>query len=225
MRILLVEDDARMAELLRRGLLSQGHSVEVVMNGPKGLEKAQAMAFDAIVLDVMLPGMDGLQVAKRLRVTGIRTPILMLTARDSVPDIVRGLDMGADDYLTKPFSFDVLTARLRAMARRSGVEDASTLQIADLTLNTETHEVHRADKALVLTRTEYVILEHLMRRAGRVVSRGDLIEAAWGIDREIESNTLDVFIFQLRSKIEAKGASRLIQTVRGFGYTLREPET
>jgi DNA-binding response OmpR family regulator len=225
MRILVVDDDARMAELLRRGLLSQGHIVEVVMNGPKGLEKAQATAFDAIVLDVMLPGMDGLQVAKRLRVTGIHTPILMLTARDSVPDIVRGLDMGADDYLTKPFSFDVLTARLRAMARRSGMEDASTLQIADLTLNTETHEVHRGDRALVLTRTEYVILEHLMRRAGRVVSRGDLIEAAWGIDREIESNTLDVFIFQLRSKIEARGASRLIQTVRGFGYTLREPET
>jgi DNA-binding response OmpR family regulator len=149
----------------------------------------------------------------------------MLTARDSVPDIVRGLDVGADDYLTKPFSFDVLAARLRVIARRTSAESSSVLRVADLTLNTETHEVHRGKKALAFTRTEFVILEHLLRRAGRVVSRGDLIEAAWGIDREVESNTLDVFIFQLRSKIEAGGASRLIQTVRGFGYTVREPES
>jgi DNA-binding response OmpR family regulator len=224
MRILVVEDDAKMAELLRRGLCSQGHSVETVANGVKGLEKAQATPFDAIVLDVMLPGMDGLQVAKRLRASGVRTPVLMLTARDSVHDIVRGLDVGADDYLTKPFSFEVLTARLRAVARRIGLEDSSILQSSDLILNLETHEVHRGHRPLVLTRTEFVILEHLMRRAGRVVSRNELIEAAWGSDREIESNTLDVFIFQLRSKIEMGGGTRLIQTVRGFGYTLREPE-
>jgi two-component system response regulator MprA len=149
----------------------------------------------------------------------------MLTARDSVPDVVRGLDVGADDYLTKPFSFEVLAARLRVIARRTSTESSSVLQISDLTLNTEAHEVHRGKRALVLTRTEFVILEHLMRRAGRVVSRDDLIEAAWGIDREVESNTLDVFIFQLRSKIEAGGASRLIQTVRGFGYTVRETES
>lgn len=214
-----------MAELLRRGLSSRGHSIEVAVNGPKGLEKAQANPFDAIVLDVMLPGMDGLQVAKRLRASGVRTPILMLTARDSVPDIVRGLDVGADDYLTKPFSFDVLIARLRAMARRSGLEDSTILQTSDLILNIQTHDVHRGGTPLVLTRTEFVILEYLMRRSGRVVSRNELIEAAWGIDREIESNTLDVFIFQLRSKIETGGATRLIQTVRGFGYTLREPES
>lgn len=213
-----------MAELLRRGLAGQGHTIDVAADGIKGLEKAQASSFDAIVLDVMLPGMDGLQVAKRLRASGVRTPILMLTARDSVPDIVRGLDVGADDYLTKPFSFDVLAARLRVMSRRSGAESLSVLQVADLTLNAETHEVHRGKMALVLTRTEFVILEHLLRRTGRVVSRDDLIEAIWGIDREVGSNTLDVFIFQLRSKTEVGGASRLIQTVRGFGYCVRETE-
>jgi Response regulators consisting of a CheY-like receiver domain and a winged-helix DNA-binding domain len=213
-----------MAELLRRGLTDRGHTVDVAPDGLKSLEKAQALPFDVIVLDVMLPGLDGLQVAKRLRTGGIQTPILMLTARDSAPDIVRGLDVGADDYLTKPFSFEVLAARLRVIARRIGAESASVLQVSGLTLNTETHEVHRGKRALVLTRTEFVLLEHLMRRAGRVVSRDDLIEAAWGIDRDVESNTLDVFIFQLRSKIEAGGGSRLIQTVRGFGYIVRESE-
>jgi two-component system response regulator MprA len=148
----------------------------------------------------------------------------MLTARDSVPDIVRGLDVGADDYLTKPFSFEVLAARLRVMGRRATGESGGVLQVADLSLNTETHEVRRGRKPLVLTRTEFILLEHLMRRAGRLVSRDDLTEAVWGIDREVESNALDVFIFQLRSKIESGGANRLIQTVRGFGYTVRETE-
>ncbi|MBI4470278.1 MAG: response regulator transcription factor [Acidobacteria bacterium] len=224
MRILVVEDDTRMAELLRRGLVGQGHTVDVATDGIKGLEKAQTMPLDAIVLDIMLPGLDGLDVARRLRADGVRAPILMLTARDSVPDIVRGLDVGADDYLTKPFSFEVLAARLRVMARRTNAESTVVLQVADLILNTETHEVHRGKRLLILTRTEFVLLEHLMRRAGRVVSRHALIEAVWGIDRDVESNTLDVFIFQLRSKIESAGAGRLIQTVRGFGYTVRETE-
>jgi two-component system response regulator MprA len=224
MRILVVEDDAKMAELLRRGLSKEGHSVDLAGDGPEGLEKGQSLPFDAIVLDVMLPGLDGLSVARRLRSGGTRTPILMLTARDSVPDVVRGLDVGADDYLTKPFSFEVLSARLRVIARRIAGESGSMLQVAELTLDTRTHEVHRSGRPIVLTRTEFVLLEHLMRRAGRVVSRNDLIEAVWGIDRDVESNTLDVFIFQLRSKLEAGGASRLIQTVRGFGYTVRESE-
>jgi DNA-binding response OmpR family regulator len=224
MRILVVEDDAKMAELLRRGLTKEGHAVDVATDGVKGLEKAESLPFDAIVLDIMLPGLDGLNVARSLRATGSRTPILMLTARDSAPDIVRGLDVGADDYLTKPFSFEVLAARLRVIARRTTAESEGVLQVADLTLNTKTHEVHRAGSAIVLTRTEFILLDHLMRRAGRVVSRDDLIEAVWGIDRDVESNTLDVFIFQLRNKIEAGGAGRLIQTVRGFGYTLRETE-
>jgi len=222
MLILIVEDDAKMAELLRRGLAGLGHTVEVAMDGIKGLEQAQNSPFDTILLDVMLPGMDGLNVARRLRATGVRVPILMLTARDSAPDIVRGLDAGADDYLAKPFSFEVLAARLRVIERRTATAPEGVLQVADLTLNTETHEVDRGKRRLVLTPTEFILLEHLMRRAGRVVSRDDLMEAVWGIDREVERNTVDVFIFQLRSKIEAGGAPRLLQTVRGFGYTMRE---
>lgn len=224
MRILVIEDDAKMAELLRRGLSREGHLVDVAGDGLKGLEKGQSLTFDAIVLDIMLPGLDGLSVARRLRSGGVRAPIMMLTARDSVPDIVRGLDVGADDYLTKPFSFEVLAARLRVIARRSASESGSTFQVADLTLDTQKHEVHRGRRPITLTRTEFMLLEYLMRRAGRVVSRDDLIEAVWGIDRDVESNTLDVFIFQLRSKLEASGAGRLIQTVRGFGYTVRESE-
>jgi DNA-binding response OmpR family regulator len=224
MRILVVEDDAKMAELLRRGLSTEGHSVDVAGDGLKGLEKGQSLQFDAIVLDVMLPGLDGLSVARRLRSAGVRSSILMLTARDSARDIVRGLDVGADDYLTKPFSFEVLSARLRVIARRIAGESGSILQVAGLTLDTRSHEVQRDGHPVLLTRTEFVLLEHLMRRAGRVVSRDDLIEAVWGIDRDVGSNTLDVFIFQLRSKLEAGGVGRLIQTARGFGYTVRESE-
>ena len=224
MRILIVEDDARMAELLRRGLVSDRHSVDVVGDGLAGLERAQNQPYDTIVLDIMLPGLDGFGVARRLRSGGIRTPILMLTARDAVPDIVRGLDTGADDYLTKPFSFEVLRARLRVMARRAGAETRTMLQVADLTMATGTHQVRRAGRLILLTRTEYVLLELLMKDAGRVVSRAALIDAAWGGEREVGNNTLDVFVFQLRTKLEANGGSRLLQTVRGFGYVLRETE-
>ena len=224
MKILIVEDDAKMAELLRRGLTTLGYSVAVASDGDKGLREAQTGSFDTILLDLMIPGTDGLSVARKLREAGSRTPILMLTARDSVGDVVRGLDVGADDYLTKPFSFEVLTARLRVIARRLASDKGPSLQVADLILNSQTHEVTRAGKPVALTRTEYVILEYLMRRAGRVVSRDSLIEVVWGIDREVGYNTVDVFIFQLRTKLEAGGASRLIQTIRGFGYTLRETE-
>jgi two-component system response regulator MprA len=224
MRILVVEDDAKMADLLRRGLTKEGHSVTVANDGSKGLEETQTRNFDTILLDVMLPGVDGLSLARRLRAAGNRTPILMLTARDATPDIVRGLDVGADDYLTKPFSFEVLTARLRVIARRLTSESGPSLQVADLTLNTQSHEVCRAGQVIALTRTEYVMLEYLMHRAGRVVSRDSLIEAVWGIDRDVGHNTVDVFIFQLRSKIDARASGRLIQTVRGFGYTIRETE-
>ena len=222
MRILIVEDDQHLAELLRRGLEGQGHAVESANDGLQGLKKAQSLPLDAIVLDVMLPGLGGLYIARRLRSDNNRVPILMLTARDAVQDIVKGLDVGADDYLTKPFSFDVLAARLRAIARRGASEIDHVLQVADLTLNADTHEVYRARRQLALTRTEFVLLECLMRRAGRVVSRGDLYQAAWGYDRDIDENTLGVYIFQLRSKIESGGASRLIRTVRGFGYVIRE---
>ena len=225
MRILVVEDDAKMAELLRRGLLREGHLVDVAGDGLTGLEKGQNLPFDAIVLDVMLPGLDGLSVARRLRSSFVRVPILILTARDSPSDIVYGLDAGADDYLTKPFSFEVLAARLRVIARRIASESSSILHVADLILDTQSHEVRRGGRPITLTRTEFVLLEFLMRRAGRVVSRDDLIESVWGFDRDIESNTLDVFIFQLRIKLETASACRLVQTVRGFGYTIREGET
>jgi DNA-binding response OmpR family regulator len=224
MRILVVEDDARMAELLRRGLAEDRHTVDVEGDGPAGLEKARTHSYDTIVLDVMLPGLDGLGVVRKLRSAGIQTPILMLTARDGVSDIVRGLDTGADDYLTKPFSFDVLRARLRVMARRTATSSGRLLQVADLTITTDTHRVRRADRLILLTRTEYLLLELLMKRAGRVVSRDALIEAAWGGGQDVSNNALDVFIFQLRTKLEAGGAPRLLQTVRGFGYVLREPE-
>ena len=223
MRILVVEDDSRLAELLRRGLTAEGHTVDVALDGVRGLESAQHTVFDALVLDVMLPGMDGHAVARRLRASGSRVPILMLTARDATQDVVRGLDNGADDYLTKPFSFEVLAARLRAMGRRNTPPTPpNVLQIADLIVDTESHEVRRRGRSVVLTRTEFLLLEHLMRGAGRVISRDDLIEAVWGVGHDVESNALDVFIFQLRSKLEAAGAPRLVQTVRGFGYAMRE---
>ena len=213
-----------MAELLRRGLTKESHSVTVAVDGSSGFEDAQSRTFEVIVLDIMLPSMDGLTVARRLRSAGNRIPILMLTGRDAAGDIVRGLDAGADDYLTKPFSFEVLTARLRVIARRIATETGPLLQVADLTLNTQTHDVFRAGKTVVLTRTEFEMLEYLMRRAGRIVSRDSLIETIWGFDRDVGHNTVDVFIFQLRGKIEAEGSGRLIQTVRGFGYTIRESE-
>ena len=225
MRILIVEDDTRMAELLRRGLTQDRHSVDVAADGLTGLQRARSQAYDTIVLDVMLPGLDGIGVARRLRTGGVQTPILMLTARDSVPDIVRGLDIGADDYLTKPFSFEVLRARLRVLARRAGADSGQILQVGDLTIAPATRQVRRGGKLILLTRTEYLLLECMMKCAGRVVSRDALIDAVWGSSDEIGKNALDVFIFQLRSKSEAGGAPRLLQTVRGFGYVLREPET
>lgn len=222
MRILVVEDDSKMAELLKRGLSAEGHKVDIASDGIAGYEKANGQVFDAVVLDVMLPGLDGFAVARRLRAQGNKVPILMLTGRDAPKDVVRGLDIGADDYLTKPFSFEIFSARLRVITRRSAAEKNATIHVGDLTVDRETHEVRRAGKLIALTRTEYTILDRLLSRPGAVVSRDALVEAAWGSDRDVESNTLDVFIWQLRSKIEAGGATRLVQTVRGFGYAVRE---
>jgi len=213
-----------MAALLHRGLSAAGHKVDLAADGKSGLEKASNQAFDAIVLDVMLPGSDGFTLTKKLRSQGNKVPILMLTGRDSARDIVHGLDVGADDYLIKPFSFDVLLARLRVITRRLSTDQNVTVHVADLTVNRETHEVRRGGKFIPLTKTEYVILERLVARPGFVVSRDALIEAVWGFDRDVENNTLDVFIWQLRSKVDAGGASRLIQTVRGFGYAIREED-
>lgn len=211
-----------MAELLRQGLEEEGHSVVVSGRGLEALSIAQHHPFDAILLDVMLPGMTGLDVARRLREASVQTPILMLTARDAVEDVIRGLDFGADDYVTKPFSFEILLARLRALSRRAPISTPLVLKVGDLMLDTGTREAARAGRRITLTRTEYGLLELLMRRAGVVVERGHIMEALWGFDASVENNTLDVFIRLLRGKIDQPGESRLIHTVRGVGYCVRE---
>ncbi len=221
MRILVVEDERRMADLLRQGLSEEGHTVTVATEGPEGLSLAQSSAFDLVLLDVMLPGLDGFSIARRMRDEHNQTPILILTARDTNQDIVEGLNLGADDYLTKPFSFEVLLARVRAVSRRGPIPQPVRLEVADLTLNQSTREVSRGARKIGLTRTEFAILEMLMRNAGRVVPRDVLIDGVWGGSSDIESNTLDAFVRLLRGKIEASGEARLIQTIRGIGYSLR----
>ncbi len=225
MQVLVVEDEPRMSELLRQGLEEEGHSVVLSGNGRDALAMAESHPFDAIVLDVMLPGLDGFSVARRLRSARNQTPILMLTARDATTDIVEGLNLGADDYLVKPFSFEVLLARLRAVSRRGAVAQPPVLHVADLSLDPSAHEVARSGRRIVLTRTEYGLLELLMRRAGRVVTRENLIESVWGFDSNVRSNTLDAFIRLLRDKVDSDGETSLIQTVRGVGYCLRAKET
>ncbi len=201
-----------------------GHSATLAFDGRSGLEAAQSSEFDVLVLDVMLPGLDGISIVRHLRQKRIGTPILLLTARDTPDDISTGLDAGADDYLTKPFSFKVLLARLRALARRRQVDPQTILRIADLSLDPATHEVKRSGGLVSLSRTEFVILEILMRNPGRVITRARLIEAVWGHERDVQSNTLDVFIRQLRTKIESSSTAKLLHTIRGIGYTLREEE-
>jgi len=222
MRILIVEDEKKMAELLKKGLEEENHSVIVANTGTHGLEIAELYEFDVMVLDIMLPGVDGFEVARRLRQRGNRTPILMLTARDALPDVVRGLDLGADDYLTKPFSFAEFLARLRAVSRRGPVARPARLQVGDLVLDPATREVVRKGKQIPLTRREYALLEFLMRNAGRVAPRAAIIEAVWGFDQTIEHNTLEAFIKLLRNKIDNGHKVKLIHTARGFGYRLHE---
>lgn len=221
MRVLIVEDDRRMSELLQKGLEEENHVVSVAHNGVDGLEMTESYQFDVLVLDWMLPRMDGLELARRVRKGGRSTPILMLTARDAVPDIVKGLDAGADDYLTKPFSFTEFLARLRALARRPATAQSNRLEVADLTLDLRTHEVFRGKQEIHLTQTEYRLLEFLMRRAGGVASRRAIIEAVWGLDAEVEENTLDAFVRLLRTKVDSGQKQKLIHTVRGFGYCAR----
>jgi DNA-binding response OmpR family regulator len=221
MKLLIVEDEKRMVQLLRKGLEEEGHIVVCAGDGLEGWDLCKTYDFDMIILDIMMPRLDGYELAKRLRADKISTPILMLTAKDSVQDIVHGLDLGADDYLTKPFSFNELLARLRAVKRRALVPQPTTLQIDDLLLDPATREVSRGGVRIALTRTEYGLLERLMDRAGKVVPRRQLIESVWGFDREIEDNTLDVFVRLLRSKVDGNGRKKLIHTMRGVGYVIR----
>lgn len=225
MRILIVEDDKNMAGLLRKGLKEENHVVSLAADGRAGLDLAESYQFDVIVLDWMLPSMDGAEVARRLRKGGNATPILMLTARDAVPDIVKGLDAGADDYLTKPFSFAEFLARLRALGRRPSAKvPATRLEIADLILDPSTRQVFRGKHEIRLTATEYRLLEFLMRRPGCTASRRAIVEAVWGLDSNVEENTLDAFVRLLRNKVEQGHKPKLIHTVRGFGYCVRQEQ-
>jgi DNA-binding response OmpR family regulator len=221
MRLLVVEDEVTMARLLKEALREEGHDVTVASNGREGLEIALRWQFDAIVLDVMLPGMDGFTVARRLRTVRNQTPILMLTARDSTKDLIQGLDIGADDYLTKPFSLEVLLARVRAIGRRGPISQPICLQTGDLLMYLGTREVRRGNRTITLTPREFAIVELLMRRSPQVVSRETLIEKIWGSDAEVENNTLDAFIRLIRTKIEMPGEAKLLYTVRGIGYAMK----
>ncbi|WP_063036820.1 response regulator transcription factor [Nocardia pseudovaccinii] len=225
MRILVVDDDRAVRESLRRSLTFNGYSVDLAVDGVDALEKATVQRPDALVLDVMMPRMDGLEVCRRLRSTGDDLPILVLTARDSVSERVAGLDAGADDYLPKPFALEELLARLRALLRRRATdpgEVSETMTFADLSLDPVTREVTRADRSISLTRTEFSLLEMLMANPRRVLTRSRILEEVWGYDFPTSGNALEVYIGYLRRKTEAEGETRLIHTVRGVGYVLRE---
>lgn len=223
MYVLVAEDEIRMAELLERTLVEEGHQVVVAHEGREAFDLGLAFRFDVILLDVMLPGMNGISVARRLREAKNQTPILMLTARDAAPDIISGLDSGADDYLTKPFLIDVLLARLRAVSRRGTIAQPTFLEVADVKLDPASYEATRAGEPLNLTRREYRLLELLMRNKGRTVSRDAIFASVWGVGTNISENTLEVFISLLRLKVDRR-EPKLIHTVRGFGYVMREPE-
>jgi DNA-binding response OmpR family regulator len=220
MRVLVVDDDREVADYVRRELEEESFSVVVAHDGASALRLAELSAFDILVLDVMMPFMDGLQLTRNLRRQNILTPILLLTARDAPEEVVRGLEAGADDYLTKPFSFDVLLARIRARTRRIDQKN-SQLRFADLVLDFAEHKAWRGKREIPLTRTEFAILECLLRAAGRVVTRDRLIDTVWN-DREVSANNLDVFIKFLRLKVDMPGSPKLIHTERGLGYSLRQ---
>ena len=221
MHLLIVEDDSRMSTVLKRGLEEENHRVSIAHDGVSAVAFSESCSFDVIILDVMLPTLDGFEVARRLRQKHIQTPILMLTARDAVPDITTGLDSGADDYLTKPFAFAELLARIRALARRAPAPFPTVLKVGDLTLDPHSHEVKRGSREIKLTPTEYRLLELLMRNAGRVIPRSAILTTVWGLEGEIEENTLDAFVSLLRSKISKATERQPIETVRGFGYRFR----
>jgi len=211
-----------MLELLRTGLREEGHTVFCAADGAEALPLLREHKFDVVIADVMMPRMNGFEMASQMRAENNYTPLLMLTAKDTVPDVVQGLDLGADDYMTKPFSFDELLLRLRALKRSSTAGQPLTLQVADLLLDTATHRVTRAGRDIRLTRTEYSLLERLLSNAGRVVPRDALILSVWGHREGIGTNTVDAFVRLLRNKIESAGREKLIHTVRGVGYVIRK---
>jgi two-component system response regulator MprA len=222
-RVLVVDDEPQLRRALERALKLEGYEVALAADGDQGLEAISSAPYDAIVLDVLMPNRDGLSVCRELRERGDRTPVLMLTARDAVQDRVDGLDAGADDYVVKPFALEELLARLRALLRRSnGAGTDGQLSYADLTLDPATREVRRGERPVDLTKTEFALLEHLLRHPRLVLTRSQLFEAVWGYDFGPRSNSLEVYIGYIRRKTEEGGEPRLIQTVRGVGYSLRE---
>lgn len=221
MRILVVEDRPRMAALLKRALRSEGHAVTIAPDGEQALQLGRSLNLDVILLDVSLPLIDGFTVLRQLREEQLTTPIIMVTARDAMSDIIRGLDLGADDYLTKPFALDILLARIRAVSRRGQTMLPATLAFEDLLINPQTYELLRRGRSTPLTRTEFALMEKLIRNAGLIVTKDALIEAGWGDDAEVSENSLHVFIRTLRHKIAIEGEPQLLHTARGIGYTLR----
>ena len=223
MRVLIVEDEPKLAGLLRRGLVEEAHAADIAETGEDALWMAQATDYDAIVLDLMLPGVGGVEVCRRLRDDGVWTPVLMLTARDAVDDRIGGLDAGADDYLTKPFAFDELLARLRALVRRGAGERPAILEVGDLRLDPASRRVWRGDAEIELSTKEFAVLETFMRRPGRVLSRFEVLEHAWDTGYEHRSNVIDVYVRYLREKIDRPFGRDSLETVRGAGYRLRVP--
>jgi two-component system OmpR family response regulator len=221
MRVLVVEDEARMAALLQRGLREEGYSVDVASDGPNGLWMATENDYDAVLLDIMLPGFSGFDVCRRMREAGRWAPVLLLTAREAVEDRVQGLDAGADDYVTKPFSFAELAARVRALVRRGPGSRPAALEVGDLRLNPATHQAFRGDVELALSPKEMSVLELLMRNAGAVVTRTQLLEHAWDSEYDGESNVVDQYIAYLRKKVDRPFGRHDIETVRGIGYRIR----
>jgi two-component system OmpR family response regulator len=225
MRVLVVEDEPKMASLLERGLAEEGYAIDAVANAVDALWAATENSYDAIILDVMLPDLDGFEVCRRLRSEGCWAPVLMLTARDSVPDRVGGLDAGADDYLTKPFAFSELFARLRALVRRGAGKRPAVVRAGDLALDPATRRVCRGDVPIELTTKEFALLEYLMRRPGEVLTRSRLIEHVWDFGYEGDSNVVDVYVRYLRQKIDRPFGRDSIETLRGTGYRLRDERT
>lgn len=222
MRLLLIEDDRRVASFVQKGLEAERYKVEVAADGEQGIEMALTGLYDLILLDILLPARNGIDVCRSLRERGIRTPILMLTAKDTLEDKVTGLGAGADDYLTKPFAFEELLARIQALLRRpGGLELAPALEALDLVLDKNTHEVTRAGRPIELTRTEFILLEYLMRRPNRVLSRAMIMDQVWDYQHDPSTNVVDVYIRRLRRKIDHGFGCKLIHTVRGAGYMLR----
>ena len=224
MRILLVEDDEKLAGFLKKGFEEEQYAVDVYHDGDSGLYWAKEYNYDLIILDVMLPGKDGMMVCREIRKAGMITPIMMLTARDSTEDKIKGLDIGADDYVPKPFSFEELLARVRALLRRTQQYKTETLRVADLELDPVSHKVSRADQEIGLTGKEYALLEYLMRNVGRIVTETNIINHIWDMQADPMTNVVSVYIYHLRNKIDKHFEKKLIHTVRSLGYVMKDNE-